>query len=109
MIRFNTGEIVIISFPFSNLAGTVRRPALVLLDSGDDDMVVARVTSQSVRDDFDVEILEWEQAGLLLPSIARVHKLATLDKNLAERRLGILTFGDWMQVRSTFERLCDTL
>lgn len=83
------------------------RPALVLLDAGDDDIVVARITSQELRDEFDIEILEWKEAGLALASIVRVHKLATLDKGLVRHRLGALSFGDWIQVHSTFKQLCD--
>ena len=83
------------------------RPALVLLDAGDDDIVVARITSQEIRDEFDIEIHEWEAAGLALPSLVRVHKLATLDKRLVRHRLGALSFGDWIQVHSTFNQLCD--
>ena len=85
------------------------RPAIVILDTGDDDIVVARVTSQGVRDEFDIEILDWESAGLALPSIVRIHKLATLDKRLVRHRLGTLSFGDWVQVHSTFSRLCDAI
>lgn len=39
------GEIVLLSFPFADATGTRRRPALVLLDTGDEDLVVARITS----------------------------------------------------------------
>ena len=104
-MNFSAGEVVLVSFPYSGLTGMRRRPALVLLDVGDDDVVVARITSQAIRDAFDVELIEWQEAGLLLPSITRLHKLATLEKDLVERRLGILTAGDRMRVRLILERL----
>ena len=85
------------------------RPALVILDAGDDDIVVARVTSQQNRNELDIDIIEWEAAGLARPSIVRVHKLATLDKRLVRLRLGALALGDWIQVHSVFERLCNAL
>lgn len=78
--RYQSGEVVLLSFPFSDAIGIRRRPALVVLDTGDKDIVVARVTSQSSRTLFDLEIREWQEAGLLLPSIARLDKLATLEK-----------------------------
>jgi mRNA interferase MazF len=73
-------------------------PALVLLDTGDADLVVARVTSQSRQDAHDIEIVDWRGAGLLLPSIARLHKLATLEKALAVRTLGRLQSADHQSV-----------
>lgn len=105
MENYDPGEVVLLMFPFTDAAGTKRRPALVLLDTGDADIVVARVTSQITQTTFDVELAEWQQAGLLLPSIVRVHKLATLEKSLVERRLGVLAASDWAQVRAKIREL----
>jgi mRNA interferase MazF len=105
MQDYHPGEIVLLSFPFADAKGEKRRPALVLLDTGDDDIVVGRVTSQVAQGPFDVELVEWREAGLLLPSVVRVHKVATLEKRLAERRLGTLTASDWAQVRAVMQQL----
>jgi mRNA interferase MazF len=91
--------------PFPLPMGARRCPAPVLLDTGDADIVVARVTSQASRGPFDVELVEWRQAGLFLPSIVRVHKVATLEKPLVERRLGALTVNDWERVRAAIRQL----
>ena len=104
MERFSSGEVVLMSFPFFSFAGMRRRPALVLLDTGDEDVVVARITSQAIRDAFDVELSEWREAGLLLPSVVRLHKLATLEKNMVDRKLGVLMTEDWARGRSTLGR-----
>jgi len=45
MKDYRPGEVVLLSFPFADAAGAKRRPALVILDTGDEDIVVARVTS----------------------------------------------------------------
>jgi len=92
-------------FPFTGAAGAKRRPALVLLDMGDADIVVARVTSQPTRGDFDVELAKWKRAGLLRASIVRVHKLVTLEKRLVERKLGVLADSDWAQVQAKIRQL----
>ena len=78
MKNYRQGEIVLLAFPFVGGTGTKRRPALVLLDTGNADIVVARITSQAARSSFDVELTEWQADGLLLPSIVRLHKVATL-------------------------------
>ena len=84
---YQGGEIVLLSFPFTDATGARRRPALVLLDTGDADIVVTRITSQPLRTPFDIDIIEWQQVGLLLPSVVRLDKMATLEKLLVERRL----------------------
>jgi len=99
------GDVVLLAFPFADTSGTKRRPALVLIDVGDQDVVVARVTSQPLSTAFDVSLDDWEEAGLVLPSVVRVHKVATLEKTLVERPLGALTPGDWERVRGAIRRL----
>jgi mRNA interferase MazF len=109
MKNYHSGEIILLSFPFTDVTGVKRRPALVLLDTGDEDAIVARVTSQAVQTIFDVELVEWQQAGLLIPSVVRVDKLATLGKRLVERRLGMLTSSDWMRVVARVKQLCASI
>ncbi len=78
---------------------------MVLADTGDLDIVVARMTSALPRDQFDVEVIDWLTAGLLLPSVTRTHKLVTVEKRTVERRLGMLSEADWARVQESIERL----
>ncbi|MEW5719886.1 MAG: type II toxin-antitoxin system PemK/MazF family toxin [Chloroflexota bacterium] len=105
MTDYKPGDIVLVDFPFVGEEQTKRRPALVVLDTGDADLVVARVTSQPRQVAFDAEITDWRGAGLLLPSIARLHKLATLEKSLVARTLGKLQPADHQAVGALLEKL----
>ena len=105
MKRYRPGEVVLLLFPFTGRQGAKRRPALVLLDTGDSDIVVARVTGQARQSPYDIEITDWRGAGLRLPSIVRLHKLATLEKALVDRNLGILAATDWAEVHSTIQQM----
>lgn len=58
MESYQPGEVLILSFPFSDARDVRRRPALVLLDAGDEDIIAARITSQMARTAFDVELVE---------------------------------------------------
>jgi mRNA interferase MazF len=71
---------------------------LVLLNSGDDDLLVARVTTSRHASKFDVVIQDWCAAGLLAPSSARLNKLATVEKASVRRRLGRLQEAGWSTV-----------
>jgi mRNA interferase MazF len=99
-MHFDPGDIVLLTFPFTGETGSKRRPALVLLDAGDDDILVARVTTQQHTSRFDLVLRDWKEAGLIASSSARLHKLATLEKSLVDRRLGGLSAFDWSQVRA---------
>ena len=105
MADFPTGTVVLINFPFTNGATTKKRPALVLLDLADQDLLLARITTQPWGTSFDCPLENWSAAGLKAPSFVRLHKLATLEKTLIEKRLGLLTPADMQRVLQTWNGL----
>ncbi len=105
MITYRPGDVVLLVYPFTSAEGAKKRPALVLLDTGDDDVVVARITSQAARGEFDVDLTQWQSANLPVRSVVRVHKLLTAEKTLIQRRLGALAASDWERVRAAVQRL----
>ncbi len=109
MASFQPGDVILISFPFTDGARVKRRPALVILDAGDDDVLVARIKAQPRQTAFDHNLTEWAKAGLKEASIVRLHKLATLKKQLVERKLGSLSAGDWKDVCRSFAQVLDAM
>lgn len=71
MKRYREGDVVLIAFPFSG-GDSKRRPALILADTGDDDVLVARITSISMQTSSDVSLQDWQASGLLAPSVVRL-------------------------------------
>ncbi|ACK70901.1 conserved hypothetical protein [Gloeothece citriformis PCC 7424] len=106
MENYHTGEIVLVNFVFTETTAIKRRPGLVLLDTGDKDLILAKITSQPHYTNFDVEISEWQKAGLLRPSTVRLHKLNTLAKSLIDRRLGQLEKSDWQKIKAKIQEIC---
>ncbi len=102
---YRFGEIVLLKFPFVDQQEAKRRPALVLLDADDADILAARITSQDVNTEYDVVLAEWRKSGLLIPSVVRLHKMATLQKRLVERRLGILTQEDMANIQAKLQQI----
>lgn len=88
MNRLNFGDIVLLNFPYTNGEKSKKRPAMIIRDFDDGDIVVVRITSQFHKTEFDFEIEKWKEAGLRLPSIIRLHKIATLEKNMVEVVMG---------------------
>ena len=98
------GEVLLIRIDFHQIPGGKLRPAVVLLDSGDDDFVAAPITSRSRTSDFDVSIHQWHEAGLNTGSTIRVHKLTVLAKDEVVRRLGELTEPDRTALKAVLRR-----
>ena len=88
MNRIETGSIVLLKFPFTDGIGFKRRPALVLKDCEDGDVLVCRITSKIYNSKYDVYLNDWLKFNLKLPSVVRVHKMATLEMDMIETIMG---------------------
>ena len=88
------GEVVLIGVQFHETTGAKVRPALVLLDAGDEDFVAAPVTSRARLSAYDVALEDWQATGLNVASYVRVHKLTVLAKAEIVRRLGTISEKD---------------
>jgi mRNA interferase MazF len=88
MEKLNFGTVVLLKFPFTDGKSFKKRPALIINDFNDNDVVVCRITSQIYESKYDIYIDNFEAFGLKLPSVIRVHKIATLDKALVELIMG---------------------
>jgi mRNA interferase MazF len=99
------GDIVLLKFPFTDGQNHKKRPALVLNDFNDGDIIVCRITSQIYKTRQDVLIHDWEIAGLKLPS--RVYKIATLEKEMVERVMGKIDVSTRNKVKKIIKSLSD--
>ena len=85
------GDIVLITFPFTDLSGSKLRPTVVL-SANELDVTVCFITTQLQWQELtDVPLLPTLFNGLRKQSLIRTSKIATLDKTLAKGLLGALT------------------
>lgn len=86
----NKGDIVLVTFPFTNLSGSKLRPAVVLYET-EFDFTVCFLTSQiEMIENSDILVKPSFENGLKVESLIRVSKIATIDKQLAKGLLGTL-------------------
>ena len=85
------GNIVLITFPFTDLSGSKLRPAVVLADTGLDLTVCFITTQINWQEVTDVSLTPNLTNGLKKPSLIRTNKLATLDRSLVKGLLGKLS------------------
>ncbi|HEY7061938.1 MAG TPA: type II toxin-antitoxin system PemK/MazF family toxin [Chloroflexota bacterium] len=88
------GDVVLITFPFTDLSGQKVRPAVVVGRVTGTDVIVAFITSQAGGSVFPAECAldptdpEFSRTGLRVASRIRLDKLATLHRALVQRRIG---------------------
>jgi len=96
MIAFRRGEMVLVAFPFTDLAATKLRPALIVssdaFNANSSDAILVAVTSQISKrmptSDHTLSIEDQRQAGLPKPSMVKLGKIVTLDQRLIRKKLG---------------------
>ena len=84
------GDIVLITFPFTDLSGSKLRPALVLAESKAD-LTVCFITQTEWIKKSDLLIFPDPENGLKAESLIRTGKVACLERSLAKGLLGRLS------------------
>jgi mRNA interferase MazF len=108
MNRLSFGDVVLLKFPFTDNSASKRRPALVINDFEDGDIIVCRITSRLYQTTFDIALTNWKKAGLKLPSIARIHKIATLTKDMVELKMGEIHTTDKDKAKALISKLFES-
>lgn len=101
---FAFGSIVLTRFPFTDLSGDKRRPALVVSRDNDrrHDLVVCFITSVPRTGPDMAALAALPGTGLKVPSVVRFDKIATLDRMVIAGKLGDAP-PDWLAAqRPTF-------
>ena len=107
MARFVKGDVVVIPFPFSDLSGSKRRPALVLSDLPGEDIILCQITSQ--RNDIHAVAIDKNSfAEGSLPSVSYIRptRLFTADKNIIIRKAGTINKS---LHETVVKKVCDIL
>jgi mRNA interferase MazF len=101
---FAFGTIVLTRFPFTDLSGAKRVPALVVSCDNDrrSDLIVCFITSVQRSGPDMAPIAATAGTGLKVASVVRFDKLATLDRSVIAGKLGAAS-DDWLLAqRATF-------
>jgi mRNA interferase MazF len=99
------GDIILISFPFTDLTGSKLRPAIVLAASRLDVTVAFMTTEFKWQEDYDVLLNPTPSNGLKMKSLIRLSKIATLDRDLVEGKLGNASNVDLLSIDDNLVKL----
>ena len=84
MGKFVKGDVVVVPFPFSDLSGSKRRPALVVADLRGDDVILYQITSIARNDDYamPLDTADFVSGTLPTKSVVRPNKIFTAAQHL---------------------------
>src|SRR3970040_1977332 len=99
------GDIILLSFPFTDLKGKKIRPALVLVVSYLD-VIVAFITTQfKWQNSCDILLEPNEANGLKKTSLLQLSKITTIDKDLILGKLGELDSLDMQTINKNLIKI----
>jgi mRNA interferase MazF len=102
------GDVVVVPFPFVDIAKAKPRPALVLSAQSfnrEGLVVLAMITTaKATQHPRDLPIRDLDSAGLPIPSFIR-WKIFTLDTAIIRKQLGALSKEDRKRCRKMFRKL----
>jgi mRNA interferase MazF len=109
MTAYKQGDVVLVSFVFSDESGAKRRPAIVVSTEDyhqrQQEVIIAAVTSNVDRLlPGDYLIANWQKAGLLHPSVA-TGIIRTIKETMIARRLGAVSTEDRRAIRDQLKRI----
>lgn len=86
------GDIIVIPFPFADLMGFKKRPALVLAKLQGNDIILCQITGKRRFDKYSVSLgdFDFRKGSLSVSSMIRPNRLFTADGSLTEYKIGSL-------------------
>ena len=109
MERFVAGDVVVVSFPHSNLKAFKRRPALILSQGDYGDVVLCQITSfkDASLNTVTIRKNSFIDGGLPVMSYVRPDKLFTADQSLILKRAGKLNDKSMAQIKLRLAKIFD--
>ena len=101
------GDLVLITFPFTDLSGSKLRPAVILAENSIDLTVSFITTQMQWKENSDVLLSPTPSNGLKAISLIRTSKIATLDKSLVKGLLGSLNQTELSELNTKLKILLD--
>ena len=106
-----TGDIVIISFPYTNLINYKARPAAVVTQTKDNynDVIVCLITSKVFEPINELQILLQPDLNnnLKVPSLIKISRIATVELDKILATIGKLNLNQLKEFKILFKSLID--
>ena len=110
-MKVNQKDVVLLSYPFSNLGGTKVRPALVVsnnqFNKKSDDCIMVPLTSIIKDEPYSVIINQEDliSGKLMKKSRIRTDKIFSVEKSLIKMKIGILGDNSFDKVKEEINNM----
>lgn len=109
MENLSVGQVVLATFPFSDLTSKKLRPCFIVGIAEFDDVVLCQITSQRYESKRAVALraTDFQKGSIVRESFIRPDKLATLDRRTIKEVLGSVTDAKLKEVKQTLKGILE--
>jgi mRNA interferase MazF len=108
MGTFTKGEIVLFSFPYTDLTNRKLRPCLVISNEFHDDIILVQITSKKVEKDlYSLEIKKYEtiNGSLQIDSYVRCNMIFTVNKKQIVKKICSISNKKYLNIISLISKI----
>ena len=104
-------DVVVVKFPFASSIKYKARPAVIISSNKYNTnkrntlLIMAISSSQENKLDFEIDVENWKDTGLLKPSIFK-SAIATIEKEYVITKIGSLSDKDIKQLENMIKIIC---
>jgi mRNA interferase MazF len=101
MEDLSIGQVVLATFPFSDLKSNKLRPCLIIGIAEFNDIALCQITSKSYKSKRSILLLQsdFKQGSIITDSFIRPDKIATLDRIMIKQILGVINENKLQEVK----------
>ena len=109
MERLSIGQVVLATFPFSDLTVSKNRPCLVIGISDFDDVLLCQITSNEYGSKKTISLLkvDFTQGEIVHDSFVRPNKIATISSNRIIRILGTINNNKLNEIKQSLKTILE--
>lgn len=109
MESLSIGQVVLATFPFSDLSSTKLRPCLVVGIAEFNDVALCQITSNRYGSKRAITLKrnDFHQGSIVVDSFIRPDKIATLDKSMIKQVLGSLNDKKLSEVKTNLKEFLE--
>jgi mRNA interferase MazF len=109
MESLSIGQVVLATFPFSDLSSAKLRPCLIVGLADFEDILLCQITSKQYGSVKAIKLTksDFSEGSIVVDSFIRPDKIATLDKARVKRKLGVLNASKTNEVKQKLKTILE--
>lgn len=105
MEKFVRGDVVVVPFPYTDLSGAKRRPAIAVSNSVGEDVILCQITTKHGENSIKFSQTDMESGKMEVESFIKPARIFTISNSLIVYKLGRATKKKQTEISKSLVKL----